>query len=145
MGSASVSTSLAPASIAAATISSESAPSRGTLMSTELLELPRDRPRPGQAATCLGEDGAHVRRGPIAVVGRGLDEDRDAAGAVALVHDLLELLGLVATARTLDGALDVVRGHVHRARLVHGETQPKFASGSGATARAASTCRGPSW
>src|SRR5690606_9147621 len=52
-----------------------------------------------------------------------LDEDRDTTRAVALVDDLLELLGLAAAGRLLDGALDVLRGHVDRARLVHRETQ----------------------
>ena len=54
------------------------------------LELPGDRAGAGQLAAGLGEQRAHVRGGPVAVVGRRLDEDRDAARAVALVHDLLE-------------------------------------------------------
>ena len=44
-------------------------------------------------------------------------------GPVALVDDLLVLLGLVAAGRLLDGALDVVRGHVGRARLLDREAQ----------------------
>jgi hypothetical protein len=49
--------------------------------------------------------------GAVAVVGHGLDDDGRASGAVALVADLLVVLAVVAR-RLVDGALDVVLGHV---------------------------------
>ncbi len=88
------------------------------------LELPRDRARSGQLAAGLREHRADLGRGPVAVVGLGLDEDRHAARAVALVDDLLELLGLAAAGRLVDRPLDVVGRHVDRARLLDGEPQP---------------------
>ena len=72
----------------------------------------------------LREHRADLGRGPVAVVGLGLDEDRHAAGAVALVDDLLELLGLAAAGRLVDRPLDVVGGHVDRAGLLDGEPKP---------------------
>src|SRR6266542_938002 len=57
------------------------------------LELPRDRAGAGERAAVLGEHGAHVGRGAVLVVRRGLDQDGHATWTVALVHDLLELLG----------------------------------------------------
>ena len=81
-------------------------------------------PEPGQLAAGLGEDRADLGRRAVAVVGRRLDEDRDAARAVALVHDLLVLDVVAAAGRLLDRPLDVVGGHVDRTRLVDGEPQP---------------------
>src|SRR5262249_48030911 len=49
-----------------------------------------------------------------------VDEDGDAAGAVAFVADFLELLPLELAGAALDGALDVVLGHGDFARLVDG-------------------------
>src|ERR1044072_4456888 len=60
----------------------------------------------------FGEEGAHRRAGAVAVVGQRLDEDRDAARAVALVHDRLERVGVGALPRAFgDRALDVVLWH----------------------------------
>jgi hypothetical protein len=87
----------------------------------------------------LGEDRAHVGRGPVLVVRRRFDEDRDAARAVALVHDLLELLGLAAAGRLVDRPLDIVGGHVHGASLLDREAQPVV--GVGVTA-ALARCHG---
>ena len=50
----------------------------------------------------------------VAVVGRALDEDRDAARAVALEGELLVGRALELARALLDGALDVVGGHVRR-------------------------------
>ena len=88
------------------------------------LELPGDRARSRELATGLREHRADLGRGPVAVVGLGLDEDRHAAGAVALVDDLLVLLGLAAAGRLVDRPLDVVGRHVHRARLLDREAEP---------------------
>jgi hypothetical protein len=52
-----------------------------------------------------------------------VDEDRHATRAVALVDDLLELLGLAAAGRLVDRPFDVVGGHVDRPRLLDSESQ----------------------
>ena len=41
----------------------------------------------GQLAAVAGQRGAHLGRGAVAVVGEALDQHRDPAGRVALVHD----------------------------------------------------------
>src|SRR4029078_7626458 len=91
------------------------------------LELPGHRAGAGELAAGLREHRPDVGRGPVAVIGRRLDEDGHAAGTVALVHDLLDLLALARTRRPLDRALDVVLGHVDRAGLLHRQAQPEVA------------------
>src|SRR5699024_8656021 len=66
----------------------------------------------GYGAVVAGHRGAHLAGGPVHDVGQALDEDRDTARAVTLVHDGLP----VGPARLLTGAalartLDVVVGH----------------------------------
>src|SRR4029079_18153797 len=78
----------------------------------------------GELPAGLGEHRADLGRRPVAVVRRGLDEDRHAARAVALVHDLLELFGLAAAGRLVDRALDVVGRHVDRTGLLDREAEP---------------------
>ena len=63
-----------------------------------------------EVAAELIEVVAHIGRGTVAVVGQGLDHDRDAAGAVALVGHCF-VLGLVAALSALDDALDVIVGY----------------------------------
>src|SRR5690606_37764468 len=64
-----------------------------------------DRVQLAQLAAILGEGGADVGAGAVAVVGQHLDDDADAAGAAALVADLLH--GIDVAARGLvDGPLD---------------------------------------
>ena len=92
-----------------------------------LLELPGDGPGPGQLAAGLGEDGANLGDRPVPIVGGHLDEDGDAAGAVALVDDLLVLDALAAAGCLLDGALDRVERHVGRTRLLDREPEPEVA------------------
>src|SRR4051794_28843943 len=62
-----------------------------------------------QRAAVAAERGAHVRGGPVPVVGQALHQHRDTTGAVALVGDVLVLgaagLGPAAAA---DGPVDVV-------------------------------------
>ena len=133
ISSPSVSTSSAPASIAASATSSASTPLRDDRDQAARLELPGDRARAGELAAALGEHRADLGRGPVAVVGLRLDEDRHAARAVALVDDLLELLGLAAAGRLVDRALDVVGRHVDRARLLDRQAQPVVGVGVAAT------------
>ncbi len=68
------------------------------------------------APPCLLNAARTSRGGAVAVVGQRLDDDRDAARAVALVADLLVVGVVVAAGGALDRALDVVLGHVGRAR-----------------------------
>ena len=110
--------------MAASATSSGSAPSRGDGDQAAWLELPGDGAAARQLAAGLGEDRADLGGRAVAVVGRGLHEDRHAAGPVALVDDLLVLDLVAAAGRLLDRALDVVGRHVDRARLVDGQPEP---------------------
>src|SRR5690606_21038524 len=58
------------------------------------------------------------------VVGRGLDEDRRPPGPIALVRDLLVRGALELAGALLDGAFDVVVGHVDGPRGVHRGPEP---------------------
>ena len=78
-----------------------------------------------ERAAELGERGADVGGGAVAVVGQGLDDQRDAARAIALVADLLVALALVAGAAP-DRALDVVLGHVGGARRLQRAAQARI-------------------
>ena len=71
----------------------------------DAVEHERHRAGLGEIAAGLGEVGAHVGGGAVAVVGQDLDDDGDAAGAVALVANLVIGLGIAAL-RLLDGAVD---------------------------------------
>ena len=73
----------------------------------------------------LGEVRADAAGGAVAVVGQRLDDHGDAARAIALVAHLLVVLG-VAAHRLLDGALDIVLGHVLGARVLDGEAQARI-------------------
>ena len=72
---------------------------------------------------------AELAGGPVAVVGQDLAEDGHAAGAVALVDDLLEVLGAELAGRLLDRALDVVLGAAERAGLVDRVAEPQVRGG----------------
>ena len=60
---------------------------------------------------------ADLGRGALAVIGQRLDDDGDAAGAVALVGDGLVVVRVAGAERLVDGALDVVVGHIVRLGL----------------------------
>src|SRR5207237_2471690 len=92
-----------------------------------LLEQPLDRSRFTELPVVAGEGRADLRGRPVPAVGGGLDHDRHAARAVALVHDALDLYAVAAAGRTIDGALDVGDGHVHGASPIHGEAEPEVA------------------
>src|SRR6266568_4111321 len=95
-----------------------------TSLDTAAVEQERHRPGLGQMPAAFRERGAHVGRGPVAVVGEHLDDDRHAAGPIALVADLLVSVG-VAALGLLDRALDVVLGHVLGAGGQDGGAQPR--------------------
>src|SRR3546814_9236578 len=74
------------------------------------VETVADAARGAEVAAILAERGADVGRGAVAVVGQCLDDQRDAAGAIALVADLLVIIAFAAR-RLVDRALDIVLGH----------------------------------
>ena len=78
----------------------------------------------------LGEGVAHVGAGAVAVVGQRLDQDRRAAGPVALEEDLLDRRRVGARAGpAVDRPLDVVLGHRGVARLLDRRRQGRVALG----------------
>ena len=76
-----------------------------------------------QVAAVLGEDVADLGDGAVAVVGGALHQDGHAARAVTLEGDLLVGGPLQLARALLDGALDVVGGHVDALGLVHRRAQ----------------------
>ena len=81
------------------------------------VERPADAALRAHALAVLIEVVADLRRGALAVVGQCLDDDGHAAGAVALVGDGLVVVGVARAERLVDGAFDVVVGHVGSLRL----------------------------
>ena len=100
------------------------------------LKHPAHRPGLAQVAAVARKRVAHLGDRAIAVVGQGLDQDRGAAGAVALVDDLLQVAAFAAAHTARDSTLDVLGGHVAFARLLDGQAQAEV--GIGVTA--ARTC-----
>ena len=84
---------------------------------TLAVERPADAALRAHALAVLIEVVADLRRGALAVVGQCLDDDGHAAGAVALVGDGLVVVGVARAERLVDGAFDVVVGHVGSLRL----------------------------
>src|SRR6185437_14202799 len=79
-----------------------------------------------ERAAGLGEGGAHVARGAVAIVGERLDDDGDAAGTIALVAHLLVLLAVLAACAAPDRALDGVLRHVRFFGGDDGGAQPRI-------------------
>ncbi len=94
------------------------------------LEDPGDRARLAEAAVVLGEGVAHVGAGAVAVVGQRIDQDRRAAGPVALEEDLLDRVGIGAdAAAAVDRPLDVFLRHRGVAGLLHRGRQGRVGIG----------------
>ena len=91
-----------------------------------LLEHPRHGVRRAEVAAEARHLGADFGDGARRVVGHGVDEERDAAGAVALVRHFLVVDALELTRALLDRALDVLLRHRAAARRVDGETEPRI-------------------
>src|SRR4029077_17104876 len=84
------------------------------------LKDPGDRARLAEVAVMLAEGVAHVGTGAVAVVGQGVDQDRRAAGAVALEEHLLDRVGVGADPRpAVNRPLDVFLRHRGFAGLLH--------------------------
>ena len=81
------------------------------------VERPADAALRAHALAVLIEVMADLRCGALAVVGQCLDDDGHAAGTVALVSNGLVVIGVARAERLVDGALDVVVGHVGSLRL----------------------------
>src|SRR5262245_19651828 len=70
---------------------------------------------------------AHIGDRACLVVGQAIYDDCGAGDAVAFIADLLVVRAFQAADAALDGALDVILGHIVRIRLVHSEPQPWIA------------------
>ena len=79
--------------------------------------------RRSQIAATLGEGVAHLGDGAIAVVCHHLNQHGDAAGRIALVGELLHVVGIVGTGTAGDGAIDGIAGHIGAQGLVHRRAQ----------------------
>src|SRR3546814_14466742 len=79
--------------------------------------------RAARPVAVLGERVTHISLRARRVVGHAVDDDRDAARAIALVADFLEVVGPTLAAAALDRALGGVLGHVGIEGLV--EHQPQ--------------------
>src|SRR5581483_1843329 len=78
----------------------------------------------------LRENAAQLRRGAVAIIGRGFDDDGDASGSVALVNNFFQRGGIAAFAgAALDRALDVVVRHALTARGLDRATQTRIRVG----------------
>src|SRR5690606_18899366 len=102
---------------------------RGEHELAAMLEHEGDRPFLAQVAAVLGKRMAHLGHGAGAVVGHAVDDDRRAADAIAFVADFLVVVAVGAASAALDGALDVVLGHVGVGGLVPGHGQARVAVG----------------
>ena len=71
-----------------------------------------------EVAVAAREQRAEVGDGPVDVVRRGLDEQRDAVGAVALVEHLVVARGVLAHG-PLDGGVHLLLGHVDALGVLH--------------------------
>jgi len=69
---------------------------------------------------------AHLRHGAIAVIAQALSDDGSAIGTISLVHHFLQVIGAFELSRApLDGAFDIILGHVSLSGLVEHQTQAK--------------------
>ena len=76
------------------------------------VEHPVDRPVLGHVAAVLREHVANFADDPVAIAGDHLHEHTHSAGAVALEHHFIERFTLELPGAALDGAFDIVVGHV---------------------------------
>ena len=104
--------------------SSSLAADLGMTMSPFLLEHPGHRTGFTHVAAVLAEGVADFADRAIAVIGGDFDQDGHAAGAVAFEGDLFVGNARQLAGTALDGALDVVGGHVLGLSRGHGGAQP---------------------
>ena len=77
---------------------------------------------------------AHFAGGAVAVVGHGFHNDGDAAGAIAFIDDLFIVLGIAGTQGLVNGALDIIVGHIGSLSL--GDNSGQLGVAAGITAAA---------
>ena len=87
-----------------------------------------------QVAAKLVESVAHIGGGAVPVVGKGLHDHGHAAGAVAFVGDVLEVVVVALAGRLFDDPVDVVVGDVGSLGLGDGVPQAGVRRGVGAAA-----------
>src|SRR5262249_3129941 len=98
-----------------------------------VLEEERNRAVGTEVAAGFRERVAHVGHGPGLVVGQAVHEYGGAPDAVAFIAHLLVVGSFEAPDAALDGALDVVPGHVAGIGLVHRQAQPRVGVGIAAS------------
>ena len=118
-----VSTSSAPASMAARAISSSSCPSRETERAPLDSNCQATEPFSPRLPPARVNSWRMAADGAVAVVSDGGDEDGGAAGAEAFVGDLDELIAIAAAGGLGNGAGNVVVGHVGGPRPLDDEAQ----------------------
>src|SRR5690606_5130148 len=89
------------------------------------VELPRHGAGLPERPAVLAEDVADLRDRAGRGVRQSFEVQRDAAGSLALVRAGLVVGALDLTRAALDGALDVLRGHVRGFGGLHREPQPR--------------------
>src|SRR5439155_15507455 len=97
----------------------------------DMVEHEADAARLAEGAGCLGEGGAHLAGGAVAVIGQGLDDDRHPARPIALVAHFFIGIPALAAGAALNRALDGVLRHVGLARRQHSGAQPRVGVGVG--------------
>ena len=97
-----------------------------------MVEQESDRTAVAQRAAALVEIHAHIGHRTVGVVRGGLDQERDAVGAVSFVDHLL-VIGGVLLGGTLDGALDILLGHVLGLGVLNQNAQAGIARRIGAS------------
>src|ERR1700722_143577 len=92
-------------------------------------EHPGDGVGLAEVAAVFGEGVTNLANGAVFVVGEDVDDEGDAAGAVALVGDLLVGDAFEFSGAALDGSLDIVGGHVLCFRRNDGSAEAGVAVG----------------
>ena len=80
----------------------------------------RNASRVTEVSATLVEDISNVRDCPGWVVSRSLNHESNPVSSVPFIHNLFEIAGVSELQRLVDGILDLVLGHVHRAGILDG-------------------------
>jgi len=99
-------------------------------MSPFLWNIQETAPGVRHVAPVFAEDVTDLAHRTVAVVGIDVEQNRDAARAVALQRELLVSGAGKFTRAALDGSLDVIGGHILRLSRNDGATQTRVESGS---------------
>src|SRR5712692_10028308 len=77
----------------------------------------------------LGERMAHLTRSAVAIIGGAFDKYRDPARAITFITDFFVMRALELTGAALNGAFDIILGHILAQRLVDDGAQPRVMPG----------------